>query len=1230
MGPVPDPSGLDDNEDAGAGVDAAYDADTQLPGDVPDDDATDDDAPAGEGSSGDKKVDTEPLEALQGQEKTVPAPEAVAESSAAGEDAPVSGINAGFQEQAAAGVESDDGSVGSTGKTQHKQVGGDGVQKKENNERSGVASPEASAGGGGGMHGEGSGSVGAGGAGEVGGEGVDDELPTQAMVLELVDSTDEAEESDDGQAPGADRLDGVTAQGEADRSSGAATGGASAGGSASAGAGAAEVKEGAESTESGNETADEGDTARLFDIEEDDDMAAAVAGAGAAASPGLDQELVRDAGAPGLTATPLTPLTAPEYVTHSGQATSPGGVSDVSTLRQVSPGRDSCLGEGSQDHARFSAALDEEAKSRDGDGEVRDGVSPSGGVADDRKPGGDYERAEALDGAASPKGEQAESGDDEGSDSSGALIPAQDLDGFEDDLVDTVQEEERDMADATGVATEGGGASASGGGVDGDVGGAAGVPGDAAEGSGSETDATEVDTDDGPTWDAAPVPEPPAQAGAEAASSSSDTGGGRPTPSGSASTGAGASPGEIRSPGGSLLRRTTTEDAMEAIAREQQRVQAAAGAEAIAFESEDDEQVETEADDGYAAEAATQAMPMQELDEDEEGDEVEPETAAEGTEIAEEPESPKPDYFVGASRMLDDLTAEQSVSETPNANVSPPRPGLSADEPAADEVAAAVHEGHEVDPPVAGHDAYETAGETTQGEAAEAGASGATATVVGSVPQKAEEEIDSREAGSMAAERKGEGSAAGCSEGQTGAEEAEEDASEGGDDEPQKQDTTPEKKRERERQAPVPTPRPSGRRRVKPKAFDEVDKDSTAATDAAKDRRGAKGKGAESEPSAAQAAANESPRRGGRGRGARRGSASATSEDLEAGSPTQTATPRRHSRRASQPAAAAVATAAASQDPAYDNNNTARSAKGKTDRTTRGGKRRRSHSPSEAVEDAERAGDVQASPRGGGAAKRSRRLTSAAAPAQRGKEGATEPEADASATLKSPGGRGCSRRELQRRKARVEIPTAGSQSADLKGKGKGRAAAGKKRKAGGDVEEEEEEEGETVDSDTEANERGAAAAVPTGRKGKGSRKRKAGEGGVSADAGTEADDTFADDAVGAEPTPTRASGRRGRKGEAKSAGTPKAPPASASARRGKGRSAAAGEKSALPSSPRASGRGAGRSTPPRASPFAGAGRSSSVGSSGSGGGENPGGVKVRGVRGEDAGVSFWGAIVLVA
>eukprot|EP00752_Nemacystus_decipiens_P009915 g8847.t1 len=406
----------------------------------------------------------------------------------------------------------------------------------------------------------------------------------------------------------------------------------------------------------GDDTADEGDTALLFD-DQDEEMAKAVADAGAgssasaaaASSPGPTASM-------GPTTTPMTPSTVPDA--PGGQVTSPGNVSDVSTQRQEgSPRVATRVGEGAGQGPAATAPVERgsapETSGAGGAAAAAEAASGSQGAGAGEVSVGGKRGTNSVDG-------------DEGSDSSGALIPAQDLKGFEDDLLTAPDITEHDGDDAGAVGAGDGGS---------------GPP--VEDDSGSETDATEVDTDDGPPVEREPKPAEK-KAAATTAKPTSSAGGGQPAgtmaPPSTTSAGAenrqpmtsagnvdagncggggdgggsgGASanasrekpstPEETRSPGGSLLRRTSTEDAMMAIAREHARNEAAniarAGAGALARDSEEEEEEEggpgdTEVDN-FGLEADTQAVPIQHEEEDEDE-----ENAADGTEVVEEGDSP--------------------------------------------------------------------------------------------------------------------------------------------------------------------------------------------------------------------------------------------------------------------------------------------------------------------------------------------------------------------------------------------------------------------------------------------------------------------------------------------------------------------------------------------------------------------------------------------------------------
>eukprot|EP00903_Cladosiphon_okamuranus_P014255 g13241.t1 len=534
-----------------------------------------------------------------------------------------------------------------------------------------------------------------------------------------------------------------------------------------------------------DDTADEGDTALLFD-DQDEYIAKGVvdAGAGASASSGAPRSPEFSAPA-GLTTEPVTPPTMSGG--PGGEAISPGNASEGSTQRQEgSPRVASQVGEGSVQQKLAAAPLVDCSAPAASAG----GSSATSGGASARQGAGTADSKVGGEGDTNSVG-----GDEEGSDSSGALIPAEDLDGIEDDLLTAPDTSEAHADDA------------------GDIGagdGAGGPPNE--DDSGSETDATEVDTDDGapPGQEPKLVEEEAAAATAKPTSSSgigeakgkmaplsTDSAGTRnkqSTPpvdntyggsAGDVGAGAGAgasavreqpsTPEATRSPGGSLLRRTFTEDAMMAIAREHARNEAVnmarAGAGALTRDS--DEEEEEEEDEGGPGdtevdnpdgEADTQAVPIQQEEEENDSDE---ENAADGTEVVEEGDSPL--------QQADDaaLVAASPPDTAPEKGEVVASPGLGA--AAASEAAAAADEtvagSTEPDGEAPGDaDARECVAEAGASVPAEAEVSAEQPPLEASSGKKEEERMDSNKDGAAVA---GGGADVGEEEKQTGSVERE-------------------------------------------------------------------------------------------------------------------------------------------------------------------------------------------------------------------------------------------------------------------------------------------------------------------------------------------------------------------------------------------------------------------------------------------------------------------------
>lgn len=334
-----------------------------------------------------------------------------------------------------------------------------------------------------------------------------------------------------------------------------------------------------------DKTADEGDTAELFNTQEEEEMGKNSVTAVASSSPSMavnaDTSEGSRMGAPrGLVGSQISVSTEPQYPVGS-LVTSPGGASEATTERQESPGlllHELGASRGQQ-YSSVAMALDTKENFA-GEGTMPKGYADG---AEEGKRGG-------RDGPGS---------DNDGSTaSSEALIPAgQDLAGFETELAEAPRSDNQDNEGvplaqhqvAAGTPRAPDGLESTGAAVADD--------GDAAHESDSDTDATVVDTDDGEvpaelcrpadarhgTGSAAPVSD-----GGPVARPQTSSEGPRREES--------LSPGTMRSPGGTL-RRTTTEDAMKAIAREQQRAEAAgavaaaarAGANDIADKSDESE-----------------------------------------------------------------------------------------------------------------------------------------------------------------------------------------------------------------------------------------------------------------------------------------------------------------------------------------------------------------------------------------------------------------------------------------------------------------------------------------------------------------------------------------------------------------------------------------------------------------------------------------------------------------
>lgn len=514
-----------------------YDADTQVPGGIAVDRDGEQGPAAAAGGSGvddDDQTDTEPLASVAGNSQQPT--ETTAETHQGG-----AGVDAGADE------------------TQLEHAGGENVAPVDE-EGNGTGDCTACDDGGG--------------AGADG--GYPHEPPTQVLPLDIED-TDEEEEDHAKAGEGGDGDQAALEEGA--RKEKVAEQGATAENATAAAASALFSRDNAptgavgegngDAADDGDETADEGDTAGLFNTQEEEEIGRNSADAGANTPSTVINAGAREGGsmsAPrGRGGFTITGAMEPQYPVGS-LVTSPGGSSEATTERQESPGLLSHeLGANrEQGYASVAVALDTEETFAGEGGKPEEGEN---GADEGERDGGDDPGSDTDDGSTV---------------SSGALIPAgQDLTGFETELPEARRSDNQDNAGAPPaqhqIATDTPRASHTGE----SAGGAVAGDGDAAHESGSETEATQMDTDDG---DAAAVEsirpvEAPHVAGS--AAPVSDDGAVAQSSEGSRQEES-SSPGEVRSPGGTLLRRTTTEDAMKAIAREQQRAEAAGAAAAAA------------------------------------------------------------------------------------------------------------------------------------------------------------------------------------------------------------------------------------------------------------------------------------------------------------------------------------------------------------------------------------------------------------------------------------------------------------------------------------------------------------------------------------------------------------------------------------------------------------------------------------------------------------------------
>lgn len=1205
-------------------------------------------------------------------------------------------------------------------------------------------------------------------------EGTVLEPPTQIMLLEIDDSNDEAEV--DGTSGGARVADKVTLS--------IADDGAGAGDDSSAilaeGAGAAGGREStvdlskgegdsaSDGLDNGDETADEGDTACLFENEEDDEVSKAMGEADTTAQASAG-EAGREATSISLSATPMTPSTVPEYA--SGRITSPGGASDVSTQRQESPGKNSTLTEGSE---REEVQVPAVTLTRNG-GVVEKGSEGGGEVGTTASAVGKAEGGESAvgvgqgsEGREKPVDDDDDGVDDDADDDddaselSAALIPAQDLSGFEDDLDENVgPEEEENPLDATIPRDEGGAA------ADGEEGGDA-VGNTVGGDSGSETDATEFDSDDGPTGHIRPEspyaspggrgikadPSSPARGRVSPPSRSWDI---EPQPNATEKSHNEQvmSLGETRSPGGSLLRRTSTEDAMHAIAREQQRADAArcsaesarGAAAAIACDSGEDQEelkgrpeAEAEVETDKRKDLAKQALAMDaNSDSDARSDDEdvihgtmiieleEPETALDETEVIEEEEERldldadgagkrddgreatrdgvreaaeqptenvaqqeahrEDEVHEGDTRFRGHQTASASAVPSPAGNAlhgrehspikgkegvtTPPEvgdaAGYSPDNGLIGEVESAKDDDSPVKPSVdktVGH--VDDSIRDGQGELASAAAA-EDATVRGAIAHGveggfneardandgsgneadgtwSEEETEKRGA---SPEREGEGQQEKREEYQTKTKEEPT-----GDDAGRK---TSEGDRLGQALDP-PAPRTSGRRRVKPRMFDEMDVEPTASNSPtphdeahSTDKLGS--------------VANEAARDGKEGQGASDGEARIESDSgdgpddpgIEAHSPPPSPVSGERDRRSDEDAGTSSDAAAgdkvvrgpsqeivAMPDPAVEDD-----AKEKPDPPLRRRKRRRGgvgESPTEEEDKTEGTYGEDGDDRitlldGGGARKRGRRTLRAAVTATPSSAENDTAQNNSPAPSEAEGRGGGRLRRGTAQAVATEKPHSSLTTDKAKGRGRKRNAAEVTCTKGEAEEEADLEDTEAATESVHKKQRGRPAVSPaTSRRGQGSRRRKNGEerpespasdparDGVRDERETESDaviDGNEDESVLSPPP--KGNGRRGRNTKSKSASAGKplttaAASVPALSKRGESRPTAAsagassvgedeGASSSPPTSVKASRRGKATSPdPPVTSPSAVGDRSSGIAGAG---GEEAEDVKVR-------------------
>ena len=1002
MSGAPCPSALEE-EKAG---EAAYEAETQMPGAVLDEEKE----AIGRSAEGNKRHNTEPLAPVEDEE---PVDKATDGRGGEGAEEAEAGVLA-RQEDVTSEGGIDQGADEET-ETEKDIVGVDDTDGSGDDARDELASPEGAVGGR---------------SRERDSEGVDFrrvgamdsskdsvvlgedrevyEPTTQAMAMEL-DGTledDEVKQGDDGSGERPNQ-DGVDSSAASPAEYGAAA-------AVSANVNAARDGHSTAGMDSGEDTADEEETARLFE-EEDDELEQAIVDAPEAVCD-PDQEVTCDA----ISTFAATPLTPPRPTLQdpvsSRQATSPGCASDASTEKQEGPEKSlDCGGADGQEktggntsHIAFRIDAGKENSGDDGDGGAQLG----------------FQETDITDGGGMNKAGDMSSDEDDGSEASGALLSAEDQEDFEDsELAGLMPQADRNAAKVDSQLTSVGDSN-----KDGAGGAGASEEEEAADDSGSETDATEIDTDDGPSADLADKEHPDEDVSATR-SAGIDS---RKEASGDAAPGRDSGRSvENRSPGGSLLSRASTEDTMMAIAREQYRAQAAMAVASAAREGADAMECESKeipaagGADGADDEMNTQAMPMSE-----DGEEVRSEPGVEGTEIMEEPES--------LGILEDEVTVslpgsrstEQAVASSKDPDASAVEPGPSSCEVVPAESALGKHGNPKVSDFAHARGTTESSAESAKSEAIFA-AEGCEVPVPSMSANDGNLDREQVEMNDVLVHGEVEKN-----------DDLDVKAKEGGKDELEAGKRVEEintRARRGARESPA-VPRTSGRRRKKPKAFDDMEYDDSTANlqPVPKVEDNKMRKGIVQQPLAnAQGAGDDTPRRG-RTRSTGLGASPQTSDKLDKSAPSPIATARR-GRGAKE-----AAVKKKGQEDSSKGTNAERRNK-QVHQTPRGNNKRPRREASSGTLDRTSAPPEPETPAPrGGARKRSRRLAS-----ELNREDSVNQPEGGRAVPKVTGHGGRVRRGPQRN---VEGDME-ADAADKEVKGKGKAKAGRKRTVEGSSDE---------------------------------------------------------------------------------------------------------------------------------------------------------------------------------